>query len=55
MVLEDMSLKRHRGQDVSGVKKMEVSIHLPDDLVPYVLAQGDDVPCHVLESLALAW
>jgi hypothetical protein len=34
---------------------METSIYLPDDLVPYVHAQDEDVPRHVLESLALAW
>jgi predicted HTH domain antitoxin len=34
---------------------MEVSIYLPDDIVQRVQAQGEDVPRHVLESLALAW
>lgn len=34
---------------------MEVSIHLPDDIAQRVQAQGEDVPRHVLESLALAW
>jgi hypothetical protein len=34
---------------------MEVSIHLPDDSVQRVQAQGEDVPRYVLESLALAW
>ncbi len=34
---------------------MEVSIHLPDDILPYVHAQNENVPRHVLESLALAW
>jgi hypothetical protein len=34
---------------------MEVSIHLPDDIIPRGQAQWEDVPRHVLESLALAW
>jgi hypothetical protein len=34
---------------------MEVSIHLPDDTVQRVQAQGEDVPRYVLESLALTW
>jgi hypothetical protein len=34
---------------------MEVSIHLPDDILPYVHAKGEDVSRRVLESLALAW
>lgn len=34
---------------------MEVSIHLPDDIVRRVQAQGEDVPRYVPESLALAW
>jgi hypothetical protein len=32
---------------------MEVSIHLPDDIVERVQAQWEDVPRHVLESFAL--
>jgi predicted HTH domain antitoxin len=34
---------------------MEVSIYLPDDIIPQGQAQWEDVPRHVLESLALAW
>jgi len=34
---------------------MEVAIHLPDDIAQHVQAQWEDVPRHVLESLALAW
>jgi hypothetical protein len=34
---------------------MEVSIYLPDDIIPRDQAQWEDVPRHVLESLALAW
>ena len=34
---------------------MEVSIHLPDDIIPRDQAQWEDVPRHVVESLALAW
>jgi hypothetical protein len=34
---------------------MEVSIHLPDDIIPHDQAQWEDVPRHVLESLALSW
>lgn len=34
---------------------MEVAIYLPDDIAQHVQAQWDDVPRHVLESLALAW
>jgi hypothetical protein len=34
---------------------MEVAIHLPDDIARHVRAQWEDVPRHVLESLALAW
>jgi hypothetical protein len=34
---------------------MEVSIHLPDEILPYVRARDENVPRHVLESLALAW
>ncbi len=34
---------------------MEVAIHLPDDIAQQVQAQWEDVPRHVLESLALAW
>jgi uncharacterized protein UPF0175 len=34
---------------------MEVSIHLPDDIIPRDQTQWEDVPRHVLESLALAW
>ncbi len=34
---------------------MEVVIHLPDDIAQQVQAQWEDVPRHVLESLALAW
>ena len=34
---------------------MEVSIYLPDDIIPQGQAQWEDLPRHVLESLALAW
>jgi hypothetical protein len=34
---------------------MEVAIHLPDDIAQCVQARWEDVPRHVLESLALAW
>jgi hypothetical protein len=34
---------------------MEIVIHLPDDMAQRVQAQWEDVPRHVLESLALAW
>jgi Uncharacterised protein family (UPF0175) len=34
---------------------MEIVIHLPDDIAQRVQAQREDVPRHVLESLALAW
>ena len=34
---------------------MEVTIHLPDDIARQIQAQWEDVPRHVLESLALAW
>ena len=34
---------------------MEVSIYLPDDIIQQGQAEWEDVPRHVLESLALAW
>jgi hypothetical protein len=34
---------------------MDVTIHLPDDIIPRDHAQWADVRRHVLESLALAW
>jgi uncharacterized protein UPF0175 len=34
---------------------MEVAIHLPEDIAQHVQKQWEDVPRHVLESLALAW
>lgn len=34
---------------------MEIAIYLPDDIAQRVQAQWEDVPRHVLESLALAW
>jgi hypothetical protein len=34
---------------------MEVSIHLPYDIIPRGQAQWEDVPRHVVESLAQAW
>jgi len=34
---------------------MEVAIHLPEDIARHVQAQWEDVPRHVLESLALIW
>jgi Uncharacterised protein family (UPF0175) len=34
---------------------MEVAIHLPNDIAQHVQARWEDVPRHVLESLALAW
>ena len=34
---------------------MDVSIQLPDDIIPRGQVQWEDVPRHVVESLALAW
>jgi hypothetical protein len=34
---------------------MEVVIYLPDDIAQQVQARWEDVPRHVLETLALAW
>ena len=34
---------------------MEIALHLPDDLVACLQTGQQDVPRHVLESLALAW
>jgi hypothetical protein len=34
---------------------MDVTIQLPDDIIPRDQAQWADVPRRVLESLALAW
>lgn len=34
---------------------MEVSIYLPDDIIQQGQAEWEDVPRHVLESLALTW
>ena len=34
---------------------MEIVIDLPDDIARYVQEKWEDIPRHVLESLALAW
>jgi hypothetical protein len=34
---------------------MEITIHLPDDVAAGLHAEQQDLPRHVLESLALAW
>jgi Uncharacterised protein family (UPF0175) len=34
---------------------MEVAIHLPEDIAQHVQKHWEDVPRHVLESLALVW
>jgi len=44
-----------QGVGIPGEGSMEVAIHLPDDIARRVQAQWEDVPRHVLESLALAW
>jgi hypothetical protein len=34
---------------------MDIALHLPDDVVASLHRAQQDVPRHVLESLALAW
>src|SRR5262245_37402781 len=53
LVNERFSGSFYRAQTLASI--LAKSLHLPEDIARHVQAQWEDVPRHVLESLALIW